>query len=159
MEESNERLLTDARLPVEAAAQLLAVADGLCAIGQLRTGTRAGQFSIFNFLIRCAPDPEYDSPDERTAYVVMMRAGILRRHAWYARYWLADDKRPLRLELPSPIDKSWDWLDAIEEIGERLNRSETWLQAVGQSVEQHTMQFVEQLKTVEVVKLEAEHSD
>ena len=153
MDELAEELLSEARLPTEAAAQLLAVADGLCAIGQLRTGTRAGQFSIFNFLIRCAPDPEYDSPDDRTAYVVMMRAGILRRHAWYARFWLADDERPLRLQLPSPIDKSWDWLDAIEEIGERLNRSETWVLAVGQSVEAHTAQFTEQLNAVEVVRL------
>ena len=158
MDKSTEGLLTDARLPAEAAARLLAVADGLCAIGQLRTGTRAGQFSIFNFLIRCAPDPEYDSPDDRTAYVVLMQAGILRRHAWYARFWLADEQRSLRLQLPSPIDRSWDWRNAIEEIGERLDRSETWLQAVGQSVEAHTAQFAEQLKTVEVVKLESADS-
>ena len=34
--------LEEARLPHDHAARLLAVADGLCAVGQLRTGERAG---------------------------------------------------------------------------------------------------------------------
>ncbi len=153
MDATSERLLAEARLPAEDAAQLLAVADGLCAIGQLRTGTRAGQFSIFNFLLRCAPDHEHSSADERTPYVVLMRAGILRRHAWYARFWPPDSERPLRLQLPAPIDKSWHWRDDLEEIAKRLDRSETWALAVGHSVEAHVAHFAQLLETVEVLKL------
>ena len=158
MGSERERLLEEARLPAPDAARLLALADGLCAIGELRTGVRAGQFSIFNFLLRCAPDTDYDSPDERTPYVVMMRAGILRRHAWYARFWLPDSERPLRLQLPSPIDKSWHWRDDIEEIRKRLERSETWTLAVGHSVEAHAAHFAQLLEAVDVVKLERGHA-
>lgn len=154
MEPESQSLLEEARLPEPDAARLLSVADGLCAIGQLRTGVRAGQFSIFNFLLRCAPDPDYHSPDERLPYVVMMRAGILRRHAWYARFWLPDENRPLRLQLPSPIDQSWHWRDDLEEIEKRLDPSETWTLAVGHSVADHAAHFLELLKDVEVTRLE-----
>ncbi len=144
--------LEEARLPLDHAARLLAVADGLCAIGQLRTGARSGQFSIFNFLLRCAPDDEYEADDGRTTYVLLMQAGILRRHGWYAYFWLPDGERPLRLAVPAPISKSWHWHDDIVEIGKRLEPSETWTQAVGESVEEHVERFAEALASAEVVR-------
>lgn len=144
--------LEEARLPHDHAARLLAVADGLCAIGQLRTGERAGQFSIFNFLIRCAPDDEYPSPDERTTYALLMQAGIFRRHGWYAYFWLPDDERPLRMGLPAPIDKSWHWHDDIVEISKRFEQSEGWTQAVGETVDEHVERFSEALIGAEIVK-------
>ncbi|MDE2966861.1 MAG: hypothetical protein OXS30_05150 [Chloroflexota bacterium] len=144
--------LEEARLPLDHAARLLAIADGLCAIGQLRTGERAGQFSIFNFLIRCAPDDEYASPDDRTTYALLMQAGIVRRHGWYAYFWLPDDQRPLRLALPSPVGKSWHWHDDIMEISNRFEQSEGWTQAVGESVDEHVERFKEALTDAEVVR-------
>ena len=144
--------LEQARLPLEHAARLLAVADGLCAIGQLRTGTRAGQFSIFNFLLRCAPDDDYPSPDDRTTYVLLMQAGIIRRHGWYAYFWLPAEDRPLRLGLPSPIGKSWHWHDDVVEISKRLERSDAWTQAVGVSVEQRVQQLQDALAVAEIVR-------
>lgn len=144
--------LEQARLPLEHAARLLAVADGLCAIGQLRTGTRAGQFSIFNFLLRCAPDDDYPSPDDRTTYVLLMQAGIIRRHGWYAYFWMPAEDRPLRLGLPSPIGKSWHWHDDVVEISKRLERSDAWTQAVGVSVEQRVQQLQDALAVAEIVR-------
>ncbi|MYE06613.1 MAG: hypothetical protein F4Y04_05230 [Chloroflexi bacterium] len=144
--------LEEARLPLDHAARLLAIADGLCAIGQLRTGERAGQFSIFNFLIRCAPDDEYASPDDRTTYALLMQAGIVRRHGWYAYFWLPDDQRPLRLALPSPVGKSWHWYDDIMEISKRFEQSEGWTQAVGETVNEHVERFKEALTEAEIVR-------
>ncbi len=144
--------LTEARLPLEHAARLLAVADGLGAIGKLRTGVRAGQFSIFNFLLRCAPDDEYPPPDERTTYVLLMQAGIIRRHGWYAYFWLPAADQPLRLALPAPISKSWHWHDDIIEISKRLEQSEAWTQAVGESVDEHVQRFSDALSEAEVVR-------
>ena len=144
--------LEEARLPLDHAARLLAIADGLCAIGRLRTGESAGQFSIFNFLIRCAPDEEYASPDERTTFVLLMQAGIVRRHGWYAYFWLPDEDRPLRLGLPAPIGKSWHWHDDIVEISRRFEQSEGWTQAVGESVGEHVERFKEALLNAEIVK-------
>ncbi len=150
--EPSSTSLEVANLPLDHAARLLAVADGLCAIGQLRTGERAGQFSIFNFLLRCAPDDEVSSPDKRTAYAVLMQAGIIRRHGWYAHVWLPEDDSPLRLSLPAPIAKSWRWHDDIVEISKRLERSDTWMQAVGESVDDHIERLRVALVEAEVVK-------
>ena len=145
--------LEEARLPLDHAARLLAIADGLCAIGELRIGERAGQFSIFNFLIRCAPDDEYSAPDDRMAHVVLMQAGIIRRHGWYAYFWLPADDRPLRLALPAPISKSWHWHDDLIEISKRLEPSDAWRQAVGESVDAHIQRFKEALGDAEIVRL------
>ena len=144
--------LDEARLPADHAARLLAIADGLCAIGLLRTGDRAGQFSVFNFLIRCATDEDYPAPDDRTTHVVLMQAGVFRRHGWYAYFWLPDDERPLRLAVPSPISKSWHWFEDIVEISRRLEGTDTWTQAVGQSIDQHIEQFTAALETAEIVR-------
>jgi len=149
-------LLEEARRPVERAARLLALADGLCAIGQYRTGERSGQFSIFNFLLRAARDGDAGASDGRDEYVVMMRAGIFRRHAWYLRYRLAEQGLPLRLALPGPIDRSWQWWDDVEEITRRLEPSDAWADAVGRSLADHTQHFTEALATAQVVKLERE---
>ena len=51
---SESTSLDEANLSVEDGARLLALADGLCRIGQARDGANAGQFSVFNFLIRAA---------------------------------------------------------------------------------------------------------
>ena len=150
--------LEEVRLPLEQAARLLAVADGLCAIGQLRTGTRGGQFSIFNFLLRVALDAEYPSPDDRPTHVLLMQAGIIRRHGWYAYFWLPEEGedgargKPLRLAAPSPIGKSWHWHDDIGEISRRLEPSEAWRQAVGVSVEERVAQVAAWLETAEVMR-------
>ena len=144
--------LEEARLPLEQAARLLAVADGLCAIGQLRTGERGGQFSIFNFLLRVALDDEYPSPDDRPTHVLLMQAGIVRRHGWFAYFWLPDDERPLRLALPGPIGKSWHWHDDLVEISKRLEPSEAWKQAVGETLDEHIQRFATALQDAEIVR-------
>lgn len=148
--------LEEARLPLADAARLLALADGICSIGQLRTGTRSGQFSIFNFLLRCAPDEHYPAPDERTTYVLLMQAGIIRRHGWFAYFWLPDDERPLRVALPKPIDKSWHWRDDIEEIARRFEDSDGWMEAVGSSVEDRERLFQDALEQAEIVRASTE---
>ena len=140
-------VLEEAGLPLERAALVLAVADGLCAIGELRTGERAGQFSIFNFLIRCAVE-------EDGAHVVLMRAGILRRHAWWMRYRLPEGEGPLRLELPGTLDRGWDWQPAVEEIAERLRRSEVWEEALGASVDSRVSWFAGELREAEARRVE-----
>lgn len=147
--------LADAGLPADHAARLLAIADGLCAIGRLRTGERGGQFSIFNFLLRCAIDEEYESPDDRLTHVILMQAGIIRRHGWFAHFWLADNERPLRLAVPAAISKSWHWHDDVSEISKRLDQSETWRQAVGASVDDHVERFAELLASAEIVRSRA----
>lgn len=148
-------VLEEARLPVEQAALLLAVADGLCAIGELRTGERAGQFSIFNFLLRCAAEEGADGDQaDEPAHVLLMRAGILRRHAWWMRYRLPAGDAPLRLELPGTLDKGWDWLPAVEEIAERLRRSEAWQEACGASVDSRVSWFAAALREAEVKRTE-----
>ena len=153
-DDGNEEPITleQANLPLEHAARLFAVADGLCRIGQMRTGTRAGQFSIFNFMIRCAPDEEVPSPDDRDAYALLMQAGIIRRHGWYAHFWLPQDERPMRIALPAPIGKSWHWHDDIVEISKRFEQSEGWAQAVGESVDDYVARFAESLQTAEIVR-------
>lgn len=152
---SNEQpgSLAEARLPIDHAARLLAVADGLCSIGELRTGERGGQFSIFNFLIRCTLDDEYPSPDDRPTHALLMQAGIVRRHGWYAYFWLPDHECPLRMAIPAPISKSWHWHDDVEEISKRLDGSDAWTQAVGASVEAHVQRFASALETAEIVRV------
>ena len=146
-------LLEDAGLPAERAALLLAVGDGLCAIGRLRTGERAGQFSIFNFLIRCSVEDDGGAGQD-PSYVLLMRAGIIRRHAWWMRYRLPAEDVPLRLELPGVLDKDWDWLPAVEEIAERLRRSEAWQEACGASVDSRVSWFAGALREAEVSRTE-----
>ena len=137
--------LEEANLPAERAALLLAVADGVRRIGAARTGEESGQFSIFNFLLRCAAEPERRDEAERSASVLMMQAGIVRRRAWYCRFWLAEGEQPLRLEVPAPLPRGWEWWVDVEEIARRLRAATVWEEVVGESIEARTAQFREAL--------------
>ena len=137
--------LDEINLPAERAAPLLAVADGLCRIGFARTGVNAGQFSIFNFLLRCAEEPERRDAAGRDAYVLMMQAGIVRRRAWYCRYWPPSAERPLQIEAPAPLPQAWEWWSDIEEITRRLRASAVWGEVIGEPIEVRTSHFREAL--------------
>lgn len=137
--------LEEANLPAERAALLLAVADGVRRIGAARTGVESGQFSIFNFLLRCAEEPERRDEAGRQASVLMMQAGIVRRRAWYCRFWLEEGEQPLRLEVPAPLPRGWEWWADVEEIARRLRTSTVWEEVVGESIEARTAQFREAL--------------
>ena len=133
--------LEEANLPIERAAALLAVADGLRRIGAARSGEHAGQFSIFNFLLRCAEEPERRDESGRAAYALVMQAGIVRRRAWYCRYWHAAGGQPLRIELPAPLPRGWEWWLDVEEIMRRLAPSAAWAELVGESMEARVAHF------------------
>lgn len=120
-----------ANLPRDRAAALLALGDGLAAIGRLRSGRRAGQLSVFNFRLRAAGE---DPKDPYGPLVVLMRAGTIRRHTFFCRYTPPppDDPQALpSLALPGPIDRDWDWWPAFEEVRDRIIDQPVWLQAVG----------------------------
>lgn len=144
--------LEQANLPIERAAALLAVADGLWRIGAARRGENAGQFSIFNFLLRCAEEPERRDELGRPAYALVMQAGIVRRRAWYCRFWYAADGQPLRLELPAPLPRGWEWWLDIEEITRRLRPSPAWAEVVGESMEERVAHFQESLAEAVVTR-------
>ena len=120
----------EANLPLERAAALIVLADGLTAIGKVRTGRAAGQFSIHNFQLRAAYEVEAEGSDGGAPLVVLLRAGAFRRHAWYMRVHLAEGA-PVRLELPGPIDAGWDWWRGMDEIRDRLEAQPVWQQALG----------------------------
>ena len=149
--------LDEARLSIEHTAALLAISDGLCKIGAARTGASAGQFSIFNFLLRCAEEPERRDESGRPAYVTMMQAGIMRRRGWYCRYWLPRDELPgdklsLRIEIPAPMPVRWEWWVDLEEIQRRLERSPTWAETVGDPIEARIAHFRNALQAAELVR-------
>ena len=154
--------LDEARLSIDHAATLLAISDGLCKIGAARTGASAGQFSIFNFLLRCAEEPERRDDAGRPAYVTMMQAGIMRRRGWYCRYWLPGDELPgdelpghglpLRIEIPAPLAARWEWWVDIEEIQRRLERSPAWGETVGDPIEARIAHFRTALEAAELVR-------
>jgi len=159
--------LEEANLSLEQAAELLALADGLCRIGRLRDGKHAGQFSIFNFRLRAAYEissPDLDAapdseppldPKPREPMVVLMRAGIARRHTWFARVYWADGDEPMRIEAPSPLDKGWEWWLDIDEIRKRLVTEEVWTQAVELTWEARVAEVALELANVVIVKVEA----
>ena len=154
--------LDEARLSIDHTAALLAISDGLCKIGAARTGASAGQFSIFNFLLRCAEEPERRDESGRPAYVTMMQAGIMRRRGWYCRYWLPGDgppsdelpgdELPLRIEIPAPMAIRWEWWVDLEEIQRRLERSPAWGETVGDPIESHIAHFRTALEAAELVR-------
>ncbi len=144
--------LDEARLSIDHAATLLAISDGLCKIGATRTGASAGQFSIFNFLLRCAQEPERRDDAGRPAYVTMMQAGIMRRRGWYCRYWLPGDELPLRIEIPAPLAVRWEWWVDLEEIQRRLERSPAWGETVGDPIEARIAHFRNALEAAELVR-------
>lgn len=124
--------LTAANLPLADAARLFALADALCAIGALRSGARAGQFSVHNFFLRAAYETAAGATarsGEAGVLVVLMRAGVLRRHRWHARF--RGTVTPPALELAGPMDRDWRWRPDVDEIYERLAPSRAWQEAVG----------------------------
>lgn len=125
--------LADARLTAADGARLLALADGLCRVGRLRDGRDAGQFSVFNFRLRAAYEPSRGG--RPPAMVVLMRAGMFRRHTWWARAHWPVPGRPMRLEVPKPIDRGWSWPLDVDEIRKRLTKESVWREAVGASWE------------------------
>ena len=137
--------LEEANLSAERAALLLAVADGVRRIGAARTGVESGQFSIFNFLLRCAEEPERRDDAGRAAFALMMQAGIVRRRAWYCRFWLPEGEEALRLEVPAPLPRSWQWWADVEEIARRLGPSAAWAEVVGEPLEARAAHFREAL--------------
>lgn len=138
--------LEETNLSVERAALLLAVADGVRRIGAARTGIESGQFSIFNFLLRCAEEPERRDDAGRSAYALMMQAGIVRRRAWYCRFWLPEREEALCIEVPAPLPRGWEWWADVEEIARRLGPSAAWSDVVGEPLEARTAHFREALR-------------
>ena len=136
-----------ANLTREQAAELLALADGLAAVGALRTGRRAGQLSIFNFRLRAASEGS-DAPG--APLVVLMGAGIFRRHAFFARFTPArpDDGAPA-LGLSGPIDGDWAWRPPFEELRDRIIGQPVWGEAVGAPYEERVVAFRAALAGVE----------
>ena len=142
----------EANLVPGQAAGLIALADGLCQIARLRDGKDAGQFSIFNFLLRAA----YEEPaggDTERPLVILMQAGVFRRHAWYARLRWPHEGRPLRVELASPIDKGWLWWPDIEEIAKRLADEDVWRRTVGQAWQTRAAEIAADLQSAELYKI------
>lgn len=103
-------------------AALVALAEALTRIGMLRTGERSGQFSIHNFRLRAA----YDANE---TLVVLMRAGIWRRHTWFCA--VRNRQTQMELAVPRPMERDWEWWRGVEEIRDRLIASEVWQEAVG----------------------------
>ena len=139
-------------MSVERGALLLAVADGVRRIGAARTGVESGQFSIFNFLLRCAEDEERRDAGGRSAFALMMQAGIVRRRAWYCRFWAPEGEDALRLEVPAPLPRGWEWWSDVEEIAWRLGPSAAWAEVVGESLEGRAGYFREALGDAVVVR-------
>ena len=156
---------SEANLTLERAASLIALADGLCAIGRVRDGKSAGQFSIHNFLLRAAIEPVANKTAGETSghetseagpMVVMMRACVMRRHAWYARIHRDEMGMPRRVDLPSPVDADWDWWPNVEEITRRLIDEPVWMSAVGATFADRRRVVATALASVRLVRIEAD---
>jgi hypothetical protein len=161
---SNPLTWDEANLPLERAASLIALADGLCAIGRVRDGKDAGQFSIHNFLLRAAVETHDDAVDGGTdsggsadfrPMVVMMRAGVMRRHAWYMRVHHDGDGRQQQIDLPSPIDADWEWWPNIEEIQSRLIDEPVWASSVGATFDERCRVIALALESVRLTRIDA----
>ena len=135
-----------ANLTREQAAELLALADGLAAVGALRTGRRAGQLSIFNFRLRAASEGS-DAPG--APLVLLMGAGVFRRHAFFARFAPARPDAAATLSLSGPIDRDWAWRPPFEELRDRIIGQPVWREAVGASYEERVERFRAALADVE----------
>ncbi len=131
--------LADVGLTPDRLATLLALGEALAAIGALRAGQAAGQISMHNFRLRSAWEPvpptamaaRLQSEQDITALpglVVLMQAGVFRRHAWHGRVLDPHGAAPL-LHLPRPIDPRWTWWPAVTEIRDRLAIVPAWTDA------------------------------
>ena len=165
----------EANLSLAHAASLITLADGLCAIGRFRDGKSAGQFSIHNFLLRAAIEANdasdgvvADEPIEdvvgaaatdggagTSPLVIMMRAGIYRRHAWYMRVHRDGAGRPHQVDLPSPIDADWEWWPNIDEIRSRLIDEPVWASAVGATFDARCRVVAVALESVRLTRIDA----
>ena len=145
-------LLAEANLTLDRLVALIAVAETLIAIGRLRDARAAGQFSLHNFLLRAAYEPDAGAEPGGRSLVVLMRSGVFRRHAWYLRVRWAAQGPPV-LELPAPIDADWDWWPAVEEIRERLEQSGIWLRALGASYAEQCAALRASLADARLVKI------
>ena len=126
-----------ANLTPDQAAELLALGDGLAALGLLRRGRRAGQLSIFNFRLRAASEGG-DGPE--SPLVVLMRAGVFRRHTFFVRFTPAAAGGP-RLALSGPLDRRWRWRSDFNEARDRITREPVWLEATGASYPDRVAHF------------------
>ena len=141
-----EEALREANLPIARAAVVVALAEGLTAIGRLRTGKRAGQISLHNFLLRAA----YDEGAEGSPLVVLMRAGVFRRHTWFMWVRGLAGAGPVEVTLRRPLERDWDWWPAIEEIQGRLGEGPAWREAVGREPAEAVRAVRERLAGVRV---------
>ena len=145
-------LLAEANLTLDRLVALIAVAETLVAIGRLRDARASGQFSLHNFLLRAADEPDTSGEPGGRSLVVLMRAGVFQRHAWYLRVRWAAQGPPV-LELPAPIDADWDWWPAVEEVRERLEQSGIWVRALGASYAEQCAVLRASLADARLVKI------
>ena len=151
-------------LEIERLAALLALAEALTRVGRLRTGERSGQFSIHNFRVRAAYDFCTPDPGPGGALVVLMRAGVWRRHTWFCALREVDDERGegeppgddqkagrLELAVPRPLEGDWEWWPGVEEMRGRLEASDVWQEAVGEPFEELQAGYAARLAGVRVV--------
>ena len=153
-------------LSPERAAALLALGDGLAAIGRLRTGRRAGQLSIFNFRLRAAGEGTDgdDNDDPGGPLTLLMGAGVLRRHTFFCRYTPpvpmtpgapGSPGLPCTLALPGAIDGDWDWWPGFEEVRGRIIPQPVWLEAVGAPYAERLAAFASALAGVRLIAMDA----
>lgn len=134
--------LEGVNLDLDRTAALLALAEALTRVGTLRTGERSGQFSIHNFRLRAAYDPS-------ETLVLLMRAGIWRRHTWFCA--IRDHQAQMELAVPRPIEQGWEWWMGVEEIRGRLVASAAWQEAVADSFDALQSSYAQRLREVRLV--------
>lgn len=141
----------EARLTAQEAGELIALGEGLVAIGRLRTGTSSGQISMHNFQVRAGEEEAGEGETER-ALVVLMRAGVFRRHTFFCRYRQGAGDGA-RLELPGPIDRGWAWRASFEEVRDRLIEQPVWDEAVGRPFAERAREVATALAQGALVRL------
>ena len=134
--------LDGVNLDLDRLAALVALGEGLTRIGLLRTGERSGQFSIHNFRLRAA----YDA---RETLVLLMRAGVWRRHTWFCA--VRNRQAQMELAVPRPIERDWEWWRGLEEIQGRLATSEAWKEAVGDSFDVLQSSYTQRLREARLI--------
>ena len=149
--------LSDANLELTRAAWLITLGEGLTAVGRLRTGKMSGQFSLHNFRLRAAYEssaPAAGAAAGEAPLVILLRAGVFRRHTWFMRVHPRVTGKALRLELAGPIDADWDWWTPLTEIHDRLATPPLWKEAVGVSFEQRVQEWASALVDAAVLPMD-----
>lgn len=134
--------LAGVNLDLDRLAALVALGEGLTRIGLLRTGEQSGQFSIHNFRLRAAYDTE-------ETLVLLMRAGIWRRHTWFCA--VRNRQAQMDLAVPRPMERDWKWWRGVEEIQGRLATSKAWKEAVGDSFDVLQSGYVQRLREARLI--------